>query len=111
MATGNVLVYHAQPEGYQLVAVVNVSGWEFDNADVADVLEYAYRWTQNIDGSWSLKIGADANDLVEPVDLGDRGHRSTSVHDALVYQNQAYVVASSGFTPHDFPVVEKSWFA
>ena len=32
--------------------------------DVYEALEYAFRWTQNISGSWSKKIGDDANDNV-----------------------------------------------
>ena len=31
--------------------------------NINEALEYAFRWTQNITGSWSKKIGDDANDL------------------------------------------------
>jgi hypothetical protein len=112
MTQGKVLVYHASRDGYRQVAVVDVAGWEFDNASTDDVLEYAYRWTQNLDGSWSLKEGDDANDLVTVIDHvpGDWGYRSTSVNDAMVYRGQAYVVSGMGFTPHEFPVVKKEWF-
>ena len=112
MTQGKVLVYHASRDGYRQVAVVDVAGWEFDNASTDDVLEYAYRWTQNLDGSWSLKEGDDANDLVTVIDHvpGDWGYRSTSVNDAMVYRGQAYVVSGGGFTPHEFPVVKKEWF-
>ena len=41
-------------------AVVNTP-----HAVIEEALEYAFRWTQNIDGSWSNKIGGDANDNVE----------------------------------------------
>ena len=109
--TDNVVkVYHAHPDGYRLVAEVSIpSDLQMDQAGS---LEYAYRWTQNIVGSWSLKQGEDANDRVQVIDhqAGDWGYRSTSVNDALVYAGQAYVVASSGFTPHEFPVVKKEWF-
>lgn len=113
MAQGNVKVYHATPEGYVHVATVDVSGWEFDNAEVEDVLEYALRWTQNIDGSWSLKDGGDANELVTVIDHvpGHCGFRSTSVNDSMVYLGQAYVVAGMGFQKHEFPVVKKEWFS
>ena len=113
MAKGSVLVYHAHPDGYHHVATVDVSGWEFDNAETDDVLEYAFRWTQNIDGSWSLKDGADANEQVTVIDHvpGHCGYRSTSVNDAVVYNGRAYLVASHGFQPHEFPTVQKDWFA
>ena len=115
MTSGKVLVYHAAEDGYRHVATVDVAGGEFDNLSVEDVLEYAYRWTQNIEGSWSLKewTNDDLNDLVSVVDaesLGGVGYRSTSVNDAVVYQDQAYVVSGGGFTPHRFPVVKKEWF-
>ena len=32
--------------------------------DVNEALNYAFRWTQNLSGSWSNKIGEDANDNV-----------------------------------------------
>ena len=116
MAQGSVLVYHAHKDGYHHVATVDVSGWEWDNMEAEDALEYAYRWTQNIEGSWSLKDwedNADLNDLVTVVDadqLGGVGYRSTSVNDAMVYMGQAYLVAMTGFQKHEFPVVKKEWF-
>jgi len=42
------------------VARVTTSGM-----DLFEATEYAYRYTNNVDGSWSMKIGADANDDVE----------------------------------------------
>ena len=33
--------------------------------NINEALEYAFRWTQNISGSWSKKIGDDANDNVK----------------------------------------------
>jgi hypothetical protein len=111
MSPTRVKVYHAQRDGYHHVATVDVSGFEFDNAEVNDVLEYAYRWTQNIEGSWSLKLGADANDLVTVHDLDlHLGHRSTNVNDSMVYKGKAYVVKSMGFEQHDFPTVKEEWF-
>jgi hypothetical protein len=47
-------------EGFASVAEVNAS--HIHNLDEA--LEYAWRYTNNVDGSWSMKIGSDANDNV-----------------------------------------------
>ena len=46
---------------------------------LSEKLEYAYRWTQNIVGSWSLKIGDAANSNVTVMgDISDgMGLRST----------------------------------
>ena len=66
-------------------------------------LEYAYRWTQNIMGSWSLKIDADANDNVTVVGDISSGYglRSTSVGDQILVGTEKYVVASFGFETLD----------
>ena len=66
-------------------------------------LEYAYRWTQNIVGSWSLKIGDDANDNVTVMgDISDgMGLRSTSMGDQMLVGNKKYVVAMMGFETLD----------
>jgi len=59
------------------VAFVNVP--EFPT--LIETLEYAYRWTQNIMDSWSLKMPEDGNDAVTVVgDISDGyGLRSTSL--------------------------------
>jgi len=64
-----------------------------------DKLEFAYRWTQNIMDSWSLKMPADGNDKVTVVgDISNgRGLRSTSVGDQMLVGNKKYVVAMMGF--------------
>ena len=66
-------------------------------------LEYAYRWTQNIFDSWSLKMPEDGNDAVTV--MGDissgMGLRSTSMGDQMLIGNQKYVVAPMGFTTLD----------
>ena len=66
-------------------------------------LEYAYRWTQNIMDSWSLKMPEDGNDAVTVVgDISDGyGLRSTSVGDQMLVGNKKYVVASFGFETLD----------
>ena len=68
-----------------------------------ETLEYAYRWTQNIMDSWSLKMPEDGNDAVTVVgDISDGyGLRSTSVGDQMLIGNKKYVVASFGFKTLD----------
>ena len=62
-------------------------------------LEYAYRWTQNIMDSWSLKMPQDGNDDV-PV-MGEivdgMGLRSTSVGDQMLVGTTKFKVAMCGF--------------
>ena len=66
-------------------------------------LEYAYRWTQNIMDSWSLKMPQDGNDAVTV--MGDissgMGLRSTSVGDQVLVGTEKYVVAPFGFETLD----------
>ena len=79
-----------------------------DDAEATiDKLEFAYRWTQNIMDSWSLKMPADGNDKVTVVgDISDgRGLRSTSVGDQMLIGNKKYVVARMGFETLDGEVV------
>ena len=66
-------------------------------------LEYAYRWTQNIMDSWSLKMPSDSNDDVTVMgDISDGyGLRSTSVGDQILVGTEKYVVAGMGFTTLD----------
>ena len=85
------------------VAFVNVP--EFPT--LIETLEYAYRWTQNIMDSWSLKMPEDGNDAVTVVgDISDGyGLRSTSVGDQILVGTKKYVVAPFGFeTLHGEPV-------
>ena len=85
--------------GFTDVAEVNV--WHTEDVDAA--LEYAYRYTNNVDGSWSMKIGSDANDDVTvlaslPVANGRTyGLRSTSMFDRLVLNGKTYKVDMMGF--------------
>ena len=74
-------------------------------------LEYAYRWTNNVMGSWSIKKkvfdngepNGDFNPNVtvmkptEVIDGQEWGHRSTSVGDQMLVGTEKYVVASFGF--------------
>ena len=83
-------------EGFTPVAEVNASYYS-NNIDHA--LEYAYRYTNNLMGSWSKKIGEDANDdvtvLVERED--GLGLRSTSMGDRMGVDGVEYRVAMVGF--------------
>ena len=92
-----VAVIHTKFEGEpSTVAFVKVPE---DAETLTDKLEYAYKWTNNIHGSWSLKIGNDANPNVTVVgDISDgMGLRSTSMGDQMLVGNKKYVVAMMGF--------------
>lgn len=86
-------------EGFTDVAEVNV--WHTE--DIDEALEYAYRYTNNVDGSWSMKIGADANDdvtVLAPLHVANGrtyGLRSTSMFDRMVVNGKTYKVAMVGF--------------
>ena len=81
------------------VAFVNVP----EDMTLSQKLEYAYRWTQNIFDSWSLKMPEDSNDDVTV--MGDissgMGLRSTSVGDQILVGTEKYLVAGMGFTTLD----------
>ena len=73
-----------------------------------ETLEYAYRWTNNVMGSWSIKeevfedgtTNGDFNPnvtVMAPLHEGGMGLRSTSVGDQMLVGNKKYVVASFGF--------------
>ena len=86
------------------VAFVNVK----EDMSLSEKLEYAYRWTQNIFDSWSLKMPEDGNDDVTVVgeltvdENGKKwGLRSTSVGDQVLVDTEKYLVAGMGFTTLD----------
>ena len=64
-----------------------------------EALEYAYRWTQNIFDSWSLKMPEDGNDDVTVMGeiINGMGIRSTSVGDQILMGTKKYKVAFAGF--------------
>ena len=77
-----------------------------------EALEYAYRWTNNVEGSWSMKVrefeDGQANGDFNPdvtvtheLHKDDQGKtwglRSTSVGDQMLMGTEKYVVASIGF--------------
>ena len=91
----------------QTVAFVKVD----DTMTVEEQLEYAYRWTNNVMGSWSIKSkvlssgeNGDYNEnvtVMAPLPVDDRGQewglRSTSVGDQMLVGNTKYEVSMFGF--------------
>ena len=82
-------------EGFTPVAAVDA--WQFN--DVNEALEYAWRYTNNVMGSWSLKIGEDANDDVEVLVKREDGMglRSSMMGDRFEVDGVDYRVAMAGF--------------
>ena len=82
-------------EGFTPVAAVDA--WQFN--DVNEALEYAWRYTNNVMGSWSLKIGEDANDDVEVLVKREDGMglRSSMMGDRFEVDGVEYRVALAGF--------------
>ena len=75
---------------------------------VEEALEYAYRWTNNVMGSWSRKeqtfdngeANGDYNPNVKvmaPLNEGGMGLRSTSMGDQMLVGTTLYEVAMMGF--------------
>jgi len=68
-----------------------------------ECLEYAYRWTNNIMGSWSRNDIEDNGDynpnvtVMAPLNEGGMGLRSTSMGDQMLIGNKKYEVAMCGF--------------
>jgi hypothetical protein len=96
--TGKVL-------GYTTVAEVNVPVEISAFGTTDECLEYAWRYTNNVDGSWSMKIGSDANDNVTVLaelhttkDGRQMGLRSSMMGDRFVVDGVEYKVAMAGFT-------------
>ena len=92
------VIHTAFEEKPSTVAFVNAP-----EGTLIEKLEYAYRWTQNIMDSWSLKMPEDGNDAVTVVgDISDGyGLRSTSVGDQILVGTEKYVVAPFGFETLD----------
>lgn len=75
---------------------------EAPQTDVYEALEYAYRYTNNINGSWSrndIANNADWNELVTDIAplVNGMGHRSTSMFDRMLVEGEWYEVAAMGF--------------
>jgi len=98
--TGNV-------EGFRDVAIVDAS--KFD--DVEQAMEYAYRYTNNVMGSWSIKeqyLPMHDGSMIENGDYNEdvtvlyerkdgMGQRSTMMGDRMVVNGKTYRVAMVGF--------------
>ena len=119
-----IMVVHAAFEDVaKIVAIVDIP---VEIEDDTEALEYAYRWTQNLHGSWSrgAEVEGEKNhdfnwrvkrlgDL--PTHLGEEiGMRSTSVRDYMsvvtkMGEVRRYRVAGVGFdrvTDAEFPMIE-----
>ena len=83
------------------------------NSDVNGALEYAFRWTNNVEGSWSQGETIEHNgetfenkdfnpnvSRTQPLHIEDGqtyGLRSTSVGDTMLMDGRVFEVASFGF--------------
>ena len=87
-----------------VVAFVDVP----DGTDDTNAMDYAYRWTNNVMGSWSRKEkffedGSENGDYNEnvtvmaPLHKGGMGLRSTSMGDQMLVGTKKYEVAMFGF--------------
>ena len=112
-----VQVLHFDRDGlggrwYEHVATVDAPVILGDNINHA--LEYAYRHTQNLGGSWSMEKtlnvrgefyqNPDFNPrvtVVKPLDgdnVGKWGHRSSMIGDRMIINGQIFKVDSFGFS-------------
>lgn len=101
--TGNV-------EGFTPVAEVSFP----DGHNVHDVMEYAFRWTNNVMGSWSIKekqLELRNGDMIENGDYNEdvtvlhnrpdgMGQRSTMVGDLMEIDGVTWRVGLAGFELH-----------
>ena len=89
------VIHTAFEDSPSTVAFINVK----EDMTLSEKLEYAYRWTQNIFDSWSLKMPEDGNEDVTVMgDISDGyGLRSTSVGVQMLVGTEKYVVAPMGF--------------
>ena len=98
----HVAVYHNEKNGMTPVALVDTP----DGLSTDEMLEYAFRWTNNIGGSWSGRetfFGQPNSDYNERVTFiaaahpKGYGHRSTSVGDLMYIGSNCYEVMPFGF--------------
>ena len=88
------VVHTAFEDTPQVVAEV-----EYDGDSVESGLEYAYRWTNNVMGSWSrddLEDNGDYNPAVKrvaPLHEDGMGLRSTSMVDMMHVNGRSFEVA------------------
>ena len=82
---------------------VHVASVETPYADPYDALEFAWRYTQNISGSWSRPGNPDHRDAVTVramlpiIDGREYGLRSSMMGDRFIFEGVTYVVAACGF--------------
>ena len=98
------VIHTAFEDSPRTVAFVDVPELPSTN----EMLEYAYRWTNNVMGSWSIKEeffeGGEKNGdynpnvtVMAPLHEGGMGLRSTSMGDQMLIGNKKYKVAFAGF--------------
>jgi hypothetical protein len=100
-----VEVHHRQLLSGELLHVANVrTGLEDD----IEALEFAWRWTNNVHGSWSRRDLAENWDdhsavtVIAPLrTVGGQvlGHRSSMVGDIFVLDGKRFQVAAFAFDP------------
>ena len=102
------VIHTAFEDSPRTVAFVNIPE---DARSTDEALEYAYRWTNNVMGSWSIQSeflssgkNGDYNEnvtVMAPLPVDDRGQawglRSTSMGDQMLVGNTKYEVAMCGF--------------
>ena len=94
------VIHTAFEESPRTVAFVNIPE---DARSTDEALEYAYRWTNNVMGSWSRTDVEDNGDYNPDVTVmaslgeGGMGLRSTSMGDQMLIGNKKYKVAAFGF--------------
>ena len=91
-----VKVFHVRYEGPNPAHIATVQAPHHNHTEAC---EYAFRWTQNIEDSWSKKMPRDGNDAVtvEVPLTTTLGHRSTAVGDYFEVEDQFYKCAPIGF--------------
>ena len=70
---------------YDAAIPYNAASIDVPTNNINEALNYAFRYTQNTDGSWSNKIGSDANENVTVLHYLNSGSglRSSSVGDTF----------------------------
>ena len=92
------VVHTAFEDAPRIVAEVNAQ-----QSKVEEPLEYAYRWTNNVMGSWSRDDLEDNGDYnpnvtrVAPLHKDGMGLRSTSMGDMMHVNGRSFEVAMMGF--------------
>ena len=97
------VIHTAFEDTPQVVAEV-----EAPHSVTEEALEFAYRWTQNIMDSWSMKMPADGNPAVTvkaplhvDADGKEWGLRSTSMRDQMIINGRRFEVDMIGFKEVD----------